>query len=97
MIGAGYNIRKGIGTAAACGVPIAIAGVLGYMYFGQTYPNLPSGATGFIFWPAVICISCASILTARAGANISHSISEKKLKALFGLFLIFIGVLVAIN
>ena len=97
MIGAGYNIRKGIGTAAACGVPIAIAGVLGYMYFGQTYSNLPSGATGFIFWPAVICISCASILTARAGANISHSISEKKLKALFGLFLILIGVLVAIN
>ena len=26
MIAGGYNIRKGIGTAAACGVPIAIAG-----------------------------------------------------------------------
>jgi uncharacterized membrane protein YfcA len=35
MIAGGYNIRKGIGTAAACGVPIAAAGAIGYMYYGQ--------------------------------------------------------------
>ena len=36
MIAGGYNIRSGIGTAAACGVPIAAAGAIGYMYFGQS-------------------------------------------------------------
>ena len=97
MLAGGYNIRKGIGTAAACGAPIAIAGALGYMYFGQTHSNLPSGSTGFIFWPAVLSISCASILTAKIGANISHSISEQILKILFGYFLILIGILVAVN
>ena len=98
MIAGGYNIRNGIGTAAACGIPIAAAGTIGYAYFGQTsFGILPSGAFGFVFWPAVISISIASIITAKIGANISHSVSEKNLKRSFGIFLIFIGILVIIN
>jgi uncharacterized protein len=98
MIAGGYNIRKGIGTAAACGVPIAAAGAIGYMYYGQTVEvNLPSGAVGYVFWPAVISISLASIFTAKLGANISHSISEKALKVSFGIFLILVGILVVAN
>ena len=98
MIAGGYNIRKGIGTAAACGVPIAAAGAIGYMYYGQnTDANLPVGAIGYVFWPAVISISLASIFTAKLGANISHSVSEKTLKVSFGLFLIFVGIMVVTN
>ena len=98
MIAGGYNIRQGIGTAAACGVPIAAAGAIGYMYYGQTVEvNLPSGAVGYVFWPAVISISLASIFTAKLGANISHSISEKGLKVSFGIFLILVGILVVTN
>ena len=98
MVAAGYNIRKGIGTAAACGVPIAAAGAIGYMYFGQTADvNLPAGSFGYVFWPAVISISLTSIFTAKLGANISHSISEKALKVSFGIFLILVGILVVAN
>ena len=98
MIAGGYNIRKGIGTAAACGVPIAAAGAIGYMYYGQMADaNLPTGAVGYVFWPAVISISLASIFTAKLGANISHSISEKALKISFGVFLIMVGILVIVN
>lgn len=91
---AGYNIRQGIGTAAACGVPIALAGAMGYLYFGQTHPNLPTGATGFIFWPAVLGIASASIITARIGSNIAHSISEQILKRLFGVLLVIAAIMV---
>ncbi|MDG2346743.1 MAG: sulfite exporter TauE/SafE family protein [SAR86 cluster bacterium] len=97
MIAGGYNIRKGIGTAAACGVPIAAAGAMGYMYYGQTDTNLPIGTLGYIFWPAVLCISLASIFTAKIGANISHSIPEKTLKISFGIFLIIVGIMVIVN
>jgi len=97
IIAGGYNIRKGIGTAAACGVPIAAAGAIGYMYYGQTDANLPTGAFGYVFWPAVLCISLASIFTAKLGANISHSISEQALKISFGIFLIIVGILVVTN
>jgi len=59
------------------------AGAIGYMYYGQTTDaNLPMGAVGYVFWPAVISISLASIFTAKLGANISHSISEKGAKSL---------------
>jgi uncharacterized membrane protein YfcA len=98
MIAGGYNIRKGIGTAAACGVPIAAAGAIGYMYYGQTADSsLPIGAVGYVFLPAVISISLASIFTAKLGANISHSISEKALKTSFGVFLILVGIMVVVN
>ena len=97
MIAGGYNIRKGIGTAAACGVPIAAAGAFGYMYYGQTDANLPMGAFGYVFWPAVLCISLASVFSAKLGANLSHSISEQTLKISFGIFLIIIGILVVTN
>ena len=97
MIAGGYNIRKGIGTAAACGVPIAAAGAIGYMYYGQTDTNLPIGAFGYVFWPAVLCISFASVFSAKLGANLSHSISEQTLKISFGIFLIIVGVLVVTN
>ena len=87
MVAGGYNIRKGIGTAAACGVPIAAAGAIGYMYYGQnTDVNLPVGAVGYVFWPAVISISLASIFTAKLGANISHSYLRKLLKSLLAYF-----------
>jgi uncharacterized membrane protein YfcA len=68
------------------------------MYYGETAnANLPIGAIGYVFWPAVISISLASIFTAKLGANISHSISEKALKVSFGVFLIMVGIMVVIN
>ena len=59
--------------------------------------NLPAGAVGYVFLPAVISISLASIFTAKLGVNISHSISEKALKISFGLFLIVVGIMVITN
>jgi uncharacterized membrane protein YfcA len=68
------------------------------MYYGQMADaSLPTGAFGYVFWPAVISISLASIFTAKLGANISHSISEKALKVSFGVFLIMVGILVIVN
>ena len=49
---------------------------------------------GYVFWPAVLYISLASIFTANLGAGISHSISEKNLKISFGIFLIVVGIMV---
>ena len=39
MVAGGYNIRKGIGTAAACGIPIAAEGAIGYMYYCLLYTS----------------------------------------------------------
>ena len=98
MVSGGYNIRKGIGTAAACGVPIAASGAIGYMYYGQMADaNLPTGAVGYVFWPAVISISLASIFTAKLGQILVTQFLRKLLKSLLVCFLIFVGIMVVTN
>ena len=84
----GYEMKLCIGTAAACGVPIAFFGSLGYLYTGWSIENTPSMSLGYIYLPAVIGISATSIFSAKIGVAITHSLSDLVLKILFSLFLI---------
>ena len=84
----GYEMKLCIGTAAACGVPIALFGSLGYLYTGWSIENTPSMSLGYIYLPAVIGISATSIFSAKIGVAITHSLSDLVLKILFSLFLI---------
>ena len=84
----GYEMKLCIGTAAACGVPIALFGSLGYLYTGWGLENIPSMSLGYIYLPAVIGISATSIFSAKIGVAIAHSLSDLVLKILFSLFLI---------
>ena len=84
----GYEMKLCIGTAAACGVPIALFGSLGYLYTGWAIENTPSMSLGYIYLPAVIGISATSIFSAKIGVAITHSLSDLVLKILFSLFLI---------
>tara|TARA_B110000008_G_scaffold62432_1_gene62349 strand:+ start:335 stop:1126 length:792 start_codon:yes stop_codon:yes gene_type:complete len=84
----GYEMKLCIGTAAACGVPIALFGSLGYLYTGWSIENTPSMSLGYIYLPAVIGISATSIFAEKIGVAITHSLSDLVLKILFSLFLI---------
>lgn len=87
----GFSIRHSIATAAACILPVAIVGTLGYMIFGTQLNGLPPFSTGYIYWPAFLGISLTSVFTARLGVRVSHTISTTLLKKLFALFLIIIA------
>jgi len=77
-----------IGTSAALGLPIALAGGLGYMVNGWGQPNLPAGSLGFVYWPAVLAMACASWFTAPLGARLAHRLPVSRLKKLFSLLLV---------
>ena len=49
--------------------------------------GLPSGTLGFLYLPALVVVSTASVLTAPLGARVSHSIDVRKLRRLFSLLL----------
>ncbi|SFC39533.1 hypothetical protein SAMN05660443_2502 [Marinospirillum celere] len=85
-------MHKAVGTSAALGLPIAIFGALGNLWTGWGHPQLPSGASGFIFWPAFIGIVLMSVPFARLGARLAHQLPEKLLKKLFALLLLVVGV-----
>lgn len=88
---AGLPMKQAVGTSAACGLPIAVAGALGFAWFGQDVANLPAGTIGFVHIIGFICISVASFITAKIGARLAHQLPALMLKRAFGVLLIFAG------
>ena len=84
------DVRRAVATSAACGLPIAVAGALGFLVAGLNQPGLPAGSTGYLYWPVVVAVTAASVLSAPLGARLAHRIERHRLKAVFG---VFIGVL----
>lgn len=84
-------IHTAVGTSAAIGFPIAVAGALGYVVGGWGIQGLPSGCLGFVNLWALFGIAAASFFTAPLGVKLSHSLPTKKLKISFAIFLILIG------
>ena len=77
------EMKKAIGTSAAIGFPIAIAGTLGYMINGWSKTQTDPYTFGFVYIPAFLAISIASVIAAPYGARCAHGLPEKKLKRIF--------------
>ena len=91
-----YNnvgIKNAIATSAAVGMPIAIAGSIGFMVAGMGQ-EFPTSGIGFVNFEALITISVTSILFAPVGAKVTHIVDSKKLKKVFSIFLGFLAAMV---
>jgi uncharacterized membrane protein YfcA len=88
-----HNTRAhtAIGTSAAIGFPIALAGTLGYITSGLQVQGLPPWNLGFINLTAMVGIAGASILTAPLGARLAHSLPVDRLKRIFSLLLYIVA------
>ncbi|MEW6353970.1 MAG: sulfite exporter TauE/SafE family protein [Pseudomonadota bacterium] len=85
------GIRQAVATSAACGLPIAVAGAVGFTIAGWNAPHLPAWSTGYIYWPAFAGIALASVLSVPLGAKLAHTLPADKLKRFFSLFLAALG------
>ena len=83
-------IHRAIGTSAAIGFPIALAGAAGYVVNGLSV-QLPPYSLGFVYLPALAGIAAASIVTAPVGAKLAHTLPVDRLKKIFALLLIVMG------
>jgi uncharacterized protein len=81
------KIHNAVATSAALGFPIALAGTLSNIYFGSKIPGLPEGSLGFIYLPALLVVSLASVTTAPLGARTAHKLPVKTLKKVFAVVL----------
>lgn len=84
-------MQQAVGTSAACGLPIAVAGAIGFMITGWGETALPSWSTGYVYWPAFAGIVCSSVFFAMIGAKIAHRLPADSLKKVFALLLFIIG------
>ncbi len=80
-------LKRAIGTAAANGFPIAVAGTAGYVLNGLRAPGLPEGCLGFVYLPALAIIVAASMPLAPLGARFAHRLPVRRLRVVFALML----------
>ena len=85
------EIHRAIGTSAAIGFPIAVAGFFGYLVAGWNAVGLPAGSLGYVYLPALCSLVVCSMLTAPIGVRISHSLDVPRLKRCFAVLLIVVG------
>ncbi len=91
LVWCNLSMHNAVGTSAAIGFPIAVAGAVGYTLNGLAVPDLPSGSLGFVYLPALAGIALASICTAPLGARLAHSLPVTRLKKAFALLLLLMG------
>ncbi|MFZ5573152.1 MAG: sulfite exporter TauE/SafE family protein [Thermodesulfobacteriota bacterium] len=91
MIWCNLAVHEAIGTSAAIGFPIAVAGTIGYLFNGWQVDGLPAASLGYIYLPALAGIVGASVLTAPLGVRLAHRLPVDKLKRLFAALLIVMG------
>ena len=86
------KIHNAVGTSAALGFPIALAGTLGYIWAGIGLPQMPWGSVGYLYLPALVIISAASVTLAPIGASAAHRMDIKPLKRVFAFVLYALAV-----
>jgi uncharacterized membrane protein YfcA len=76
-----------VATSAALGFPVALASTAGYLVGGWGLPSALPGAFGYLYLPALLIISTASVCVAPLGARAAHATDVARLKRYFALVL----------
>jgi len=85
----GKPIHNSVATAAGVGVPITIAGTLGYCLAGLPHQAvLPPLSIGFVSVIGVVMIAPVSSYVAPFGARLAHRLPRRWLEIGFGVFLL---------
>lgn len=72
MTACNVRLHNAVATSAALGLPIAVAGTVGFLIAGFRHPGLPPYTVGYIYLPALIAIVSASMLVAPIGVRLAH-------------------------
>jgi uncharacterized protein len=88
----GKSIHQAVATSAGLGVPITIAGTLGYIAAGLPHQALlPPLSLGFVSLIGVVVMAPVSSLTAPYGAMCAHRLPRRTLEIAFASFLLLVS------
>ena len=89
----GKTIHQAVATSAGLGVPITIAGTIGYMLAGLPQQSLmPPLTVGFVSLIGFALMAPVSSFTASYGARLAHWLPKRRLEIAFGIFLLLVSV-----
>ncbi|MDH5301410.1 MAG: sulfite exporter TauE/SafE family protein [Gammaproteobacteria bacterium] len=79
----GVALRTAVGTSAACGLPIALAGMLGFVWIGLG-ETADEAFFGYVQWQVAGLMMLGSVLAAPWGAKLAHQLPVPVLKKILG-------------
>jgi uncharacterized membrane protein YfcA len=89
----GKPIHAAVGTAAGLGVPLTIAGTIGYVLAGLPYQALtPPLSLGFVSLIGVAFMAPVSSFVAIFGVKVAHALPRRQLEIAFGIFLLLVSI-----
>lgn len=88
----GIDMKKAIGSSAFCGMLLGTSGMFSFMLSGWGNAAMPEYSLGYIYFPAVLCITITSFFTSKLGATATSKLPVPTLKKGFALLLITIAV-----
>ena len=88
----GMEMKKAVGTGAACAFPIALLSSTSYLLLGLNVSGLPEYSIGFIYIPGVIGIVIFSFFFAKLGTKLAHKLNDSFLQFLFAAHLIPVAI-----
>jgi uncharacterized membrane protein YfcA len=92
-----YPIRRAVGTSAACGMIISLPGAVGFVLTGLGQPGLPPYSLGYVSLIGIALIVPATLLMARVGAKLAHTIPPRALRYAFAVFLMVTAIRMLVN
>jgi uncharacterized membrane protein YfcA len=97
LVWCNFRMHDAIGTAAAIGVPLAVAGTIGFVASGLLDKELPAWSLGYVYLPALAGIAITSFLVAPLGAKLAHRLPVGALRKVFVVFLLALAVKMAFS
>lgn len=89
----GKSMHQAVATSAGLGVPITVAGTIGYMLAGLPQQSLmPPLSLGFVSLIGFAVMAPVSSFSAPYGARLAHALSKRRLEIAFGCFLLLVCV-----
>ncbi len=90
-------MRQCVATSSALGLPIAIAGTIGFLISGWDKDHLPAYSLGYLYLPALVGIVIGTFVTVPIGAKMAHTIPVPKLKKVFAIILAIMAVKMTVS
>ena len=88
----GQPMQRAVATSAGVGVPITIAGTVGYMLAGWRHMAvLPPLSIGFVSLIGFALMAPVSSFTTRYGVRLAHWLPRRRLEIGFGIFLAIVA------
>jgi uncharacterized membrane protein YfcA len=88
----GQPMQRAVATSAGVGVPITIAGTVGYMLAGWRHMSvLPPLSIGFVSLIGIALMAPVSSYTTRYGVRLAHALPRRRLEIAFGVFLLIVS------